>query len=201
MASSKYLHCSICLSCIIWVTTELCLERAEASPGVCWARPSNSWAVYRFPQCCSHCLCLLQPCLSILTEPTEKLTAQSPTAWGNTCHAHFGKQRQGSCTRKAWMVGGREGGLGVLTSRGCNMKPSSTWALGKGWKSKRNRRKWTISAQLKAADRNRTAYLFFFFFLAMWSSPCAVLKAHFVKPAVKRLYDLLLSLLQNCTIH
>lgn len=31
----------------------------------------------------------------------------------------------------------------------------------------------------------------------MWSSPYAVLKAHFVKPIVKSLYDLLPSLLQK----
>lgn len=104
MASSKYLHCSINLSCIIY-----------------WAVLGKSWSCSRcvlgrtqqFLGCVQvstmlHCLCLLQSWLSILAEPTEKLTAQPPTAWGNTCHAQFGKQRQADCTCKGWVAGGSE---------------------------------------------------------------------------------------------
>lgn len=117
---------------------------------VCWARPSNSWA--EISQYCS--LCLLQLCLSILTQPTEKLTAQPPAAWGNTCHAHFGKLGQGDCSSKGW----GEGGLAVPTSHVCNMQPSSTWDSGKGWKQEKIQ--WVLCSKLQAGHN---CFVFVFF--------------------------------------
>lgn len=147
LASSGWL-----LSCV-WKDLKLlqvCAGPDPAIPGLCTGL---------FPECCSHCLCLLQPCVSILAEPTEKLTAQLPMEWGNTCHTHFGKQRQGNCTCKSWMVGGRECSPATCVQYAA-FKHMSPWQRLEVYEKEEKNRQGVLSSKLQVGQN----CLFFFFF-------------------------------------
>lgn len=173
MASSKYLHRSINLSCIIWVTTELCLERAEVAPGVCWAGPSKFLGCVQVSTML-HCLCLLQSWLSILAEPTEKLTAQPPTAWGNTCHAQFGKQRQADSTCKGWVAGGSEGLVcSPAVCAICGLQAREPLAKAESQRETGENRQRVFRSKLQAgAEPSIYIFSFFFFFCNVILSLC-----------------------------
>lgn len=198
MASSKYLHRSINLSCIIWVTTELCLERAEVAPGVCWAGPSNSWAVYRFPQCYTASVSCNPGCpfwLSLQRSWLHNLQRHEEIP---AMHNLGNKGRQTVLAKVGWQEGARAW---------CAHQPCVQYAASKHvspWqrlKVKEKQEKIDSECSGQSCRQRQNCLSIFFLFFAMWSSPCAVLKVHFVKPAVKSLYDLLLNSLQNCTIH